>query len=314
MTTLRTRITAPFTAFLTATSIAATAAAAPPDPGVALLGKVSVAESSVAFIDAKAVRSERKVSEALTKIDRCVSAVDAALAAGFKNADEAKVYDSSRYANGRKDKQPGRTAVHFAPLSEIRGMCQALRNQVGVGDVIRAVDEARGVEKQLATKKLGRTDARVAEVYHTKCTAAVDKALERKINKQASLETEYGTMTLAEAKEKGCGPIGALIAKAQSAGQAAQDARFAPWKKALKGDKIKTFLGKKMIHFRVYTKRGKQLNTPADFAKASVWFEVLRSGHPRKWRMKRFAFRGNKLVSTKVIEGRGRKAPSKAFR
>ncbi len=276
-----------------------------------LLAGVTRYESTVAFTTPESLGSDRHVDDALANLDQCISAVDAALAAGLNAELEVRVHDSKIYgAQGRKHHEPGRLEEHFAPLGAVRAACLDMRVRVGVVQVKAAVDEAHTMEQALRAGSLSKDDAVIARLHADRCRKAVETAFARKIDADARLATRYGEMSLGEVEARGCAPIAALIEEAN----AAADAQFAPWRQALSGDKLATFLDKNMIHFRVYTRGGKELTTPAAFARADLWFEHLRSDHPQRWAMKRFQFRGDKLVGTRVVTGAGRVVPSSAYR
>lgn len=280
-----------------------------------LLAGVTRYESTVAFTTPESLGSDRYVDDALANLDQCITAVDAALASGLSADLEVRVHDSQIYgAQGRKHHEPGRLEEHFAPLGAVRAACLDMRVRVGVVEVKAAVDEAHAMEQALRAGSLTRDDAVIARLHADRCKKAVETAFARKIDADARLTTRYGEMSLGEVEARGCAPIAALIDEANAAGKAAADAQFAPWRQALAGDKLETFLDKNMIHFRVYTRGGKELTTPAAFARADLWFERLDSGHPQRWAMKRFQFRGDKLVGTRVVTGTGRVVPSSAYR
>jgi hypothetical protein len=280
-----------------------------------LLAEVKRYEGTVYFTDPASLGSDRYVVDALDNLDLCIAAVDTAKAGGHGDETEVGVHDSSLYGDqGRMQKEPGRTAEHFASLSAVRAACAAMRTRVGVVQVTRAVDEAVDMEQQLRTRELTKSAAVVAEMQAGKCVESVDTAISRRISPDATVPTKLGELRLDEVKDKGCGAITALAAEANNAGQAAVDAKFAPWKKGLSGDKLDTFLNKNMIHFRVRGRGGKELVTPADFARSNVWFEGLNSDSPRRWAIKRFKFSGDRLVGTDVITGAGKVVPSSAYK
>lgn len=307
------RLVLTLSALTTLTSGFASAAQADDGQPLAL---VSQYEGTVHYTNPLELGSDSRVDRAIAELDQCIAAVDAAKAAGHGDDTEVKVHDSKFYGGkGRMHKEPGHTEEHFAPLGEVRAACESMRAEAGVAMVRRAADEAYDMEQQLRSKgQLDRGTAVVAKMQADTCNKAVETAEARDVPADTLVTTKYGEMQLDEVKDKGCTPIAALAEEASAAGQAAKDAKFAPWKEALSGDKIKTFLDKNMIHFRVRTRGGKELAKPADFARANLWFEGLNSDHPRRWKLKRFQFSGDKLVSTKVITGAGHVPPASAYR
>jgi hypothetical protein len=279
------------------------------------LERVSIAEGSAAFVDVDRIGGPRDLDEGLRKQNACIEAVDAAIAAGSPASTVVKVYNSRSYPHGKRVKKPGYTAKHYAPIGEIRTGCQARVAKLRVLPTIWGIKDVIAQAKALAVrKKVDRYSTIPAKMAYDKCVAGVKRTLALGAPKSEKIEVEGHTMTLGEATEKGCGIVKTAIEAATKKAEKAHAAKYAPYKKALRGDKWKVFMKYKMITFRVRGRGGRELSTPRKLARSSVWFERLRSRSYRRWRMKRFKFRGNRLVSVRIVSGRGRIPPSRAYR
>jgi hypothetical protein len=289
----------------------ATAASANP-----ALSKVSIAEGSASFVDVDRIGGPSALASGLKKMTQCVQAVDAATQAGLKPSTETKVDDSKRYPNGRRVKKPGYTAKHYAPLNEIRAGCEAKFATLRVLPARWSIDEVQDHAAALARRTKPDIHAGVpAQLAYDKCVKRVKQSLQLGAPPETVIKSKTLTVTLGEAEAKGCGVVLPVIAAAKAKADGAKSAKYAPYRKVLRGDKWRTFKNKKMMHFKVYGRGGKYLSTPRAFANSSVWFERLRSGSYRSWAMRRYKFnRKNRLVSKRTITGRGRIPPSRAYR
>jgi hypothetical protein len=153
------------------------------------------------------------------------------------------------------------------------------------------------------------------QMAYNKCIQAVKRARAAGAPDSAVFTVKKLQLTVATAAAKGCGVALPVIAAAKKGVAAGKTARFAPYRKVLRGGKWKVFISRKMINFRVYGRRGKELSTPRALARSSVWFEHLNTGTRRRWAMRRYKFnRHNRLVSERRITGRGTYPPSRAYR
>ena len=280
------------------------------------LSAVTMAEGSASFIDVNSVGGPRALGGALNKMRKCMQVVDAATTSGLAAATETKVYDSKNYPSGRRVKKPGYTAKHYAPLGEIHAGCKAKFAKLRVLSVRWALEDVQAQAAALAARTKPDIHAGVpAQLSHDRCVKQVKNALQLGAPSETVIKVKALTVTLAQAEVKGCGVVLPVIAAAKAKAAGATSATFAPYRKALRGDKWRTFKRKKMMHFRVYGRSGRYLSSPRAFAASSVWFERLRSGSSRRWAMRRYKFdRKNRLVGTRTLTGAGRTPPSRAYR
>lgn len=282
----------------------------------AALSKASIAEGSAAFVDTNRIGGPRALGEALDKMKRCVAAVDTAISSGATPATMVKVYDSKPYKNGKRVKKPGYTAKHYAPLGQIRDHCKAkfaslrvVSARWGIEEVIAATERLRTIRKPHAHSTVA------AKLAYDKCVKQVEQSLALGASPSTPLVAKQLKLTLGTARAKGCGMILPAIAAVKAKANAAVAAKFAPYKRALRGDKWRVFKRYNMIHFRVFGYRGRVLSTPRKLARARVWFEILNTGKYRRWAMRRFQFnRRGRLVSKRTVRGRGHRPPRRAYR
>lgn len=153
------------------------------------------------------------------------------------------------------------------------------------------------------------------KMAYDKCIEVVKKARAAGAPASASFTAKHLQLTMASADTKGCAVALPVIAAAKGRVAAGNTAKFAPYKRALRGGKWKLFIKRKMINFRIYGRGGKELRTPLALARSSVWFEHLNTGTRRHWAMRRYKFdRRNRLVSKRRLTGRGTYPPSRAYR
>jgi hypothetical protein len=59
-----------------------------------------------------------------------------------------------------------------------------------------------------------------------------------------------------------------------------------------------------------------RLDSPRDFAQASLWCETLSNSNvsPPEWTVRCFVFRGDRLADVRERSGRGNSAPINAYR
>src|SRR5439155_20741054 len=99
--------------------------------------------------------------------------------------------------------------------------------------------------------------------------------------------------------------------------EATEKKGYAPYLKALTGDKVKMFWDKRMLGGENwYGHGGKRLKTPADFAASSVWYYYVvdRNGATPRWEVEGWVFSGAKKIGVYDTSGAGDTPPSSAFK
>jgi hypothetical protein len=155
------------------------------------------------------------------------------------------------------------------------------------------------------------------------CTAAADKALADGVAPATAVEfyTYDSGLTsptsLADIKGKVCAPAHDAAGGAEKARAAAEEAEYAPYRKALTGDKLKIFMKQKMLNgTNYYTHGGRRLRKPEEFAKADAWYYFVtdRNGITPRWEIEGWLFKGDKNSGMFDQSGPGQTPPSSAFK
>lgn len=142
------------------------------------------------------------------------------------------------------------------------------------------------------------------------CSASVKEAL-KVAPPSSAVHLYHREIKLADG-EAICDRLRVATKKAIEEAKAAEEARLAPFKKALKGDRLSLW----MKYQQGFHGPGcRAITTPAQLAKAKSWYIILEddSGVVYRWTTRQYSFKGDKLVvSAKERTGTGRNPPSKA--
>lgn len=303
-------------AFALASAAAATAPASAGDATHdALVEAVGKAEAWLNYIDLAKLGSERDLDSAIERSKECVDASARAIGGGVAKMTWIRVDDNRAYQDRKQEQPPSHGVTYFARLGEVSARCIAVHGKARLIPAIWELDAA--LARVDAIRKSGKpdsSDAVLAEMAYRDCVGGVDRSLALGAAPTDVIEVRGLSLQLKDVKQSGCGLVKKVQEESANAAEAAEEAKFAPYKKVLRKDKWHVFFDHKMISFRVYGRSGKELRAPKDLAGAHVWFEILDSGSRYHWAMRRFQFRKNKLVSTKKITGKGPQPPSRAFR
>lgn len=240
--------------------------------------------------------------------DRCLEEVAGVLVS----------HKPSTLVNLRHTKIPGATASGdkwTAPISAIEKYCAdvAVRAVVHVG--LAGLEETLTHAAQLHQEYFVDGGDPADNWYNLeavakKCPAAVDAALAKGIPASQRLELggKLTAITLGQAKADVCGPLVAAVGKVQAQQRAAEEARLAPFKKSLKGDKLALVLSRGTDWYG----KGCRLMSVAQMAKATTWYEILvdTSGIQARWTTRAYKFKGDKRAGNKERSGWGNDAPS----
>jgi tetratricopeptide (TPR) repeat protein len=250
----------------------------------------------------------------------CVDGVDALLASGMKKSDEMRVHHSDvPNTKWRKDVDP---KGWVSTLGDVQTFCVGFHDGLRLGPTSIKLNEALDslvVIDQLKGISNDPTAMVVFSLTLGKCNEAVDKALSTGISKKTNIELNTGdSVTLGTAKKDVCARLSAAIDSAQAEidarVEAARQAELAPYKKALKGDKLRLLDEYNLFRIYIYGKGGETLSTPKELAKAKLWFIVSTSNHDTKWTMRRYQFSGHKLEKESTKHGPGAWPKPKHFK
>jgi hypothetical protein len=247
----------------------------------------------------------------------CVDAVRDALDAGVAESHSVKVIQDS-------DDIP-QTKKGYAALSDVKDYCGARYTRLRANRVrngLQPVSDSLHAYGEM--EELDDMDIIVLESPVKKCFAAIRWGHEHKLPADTVIDIKGARpmkVTFADANDQLCKLLDDTMREKSeewaAAQKAAEEALLGPFRKALKGDKISIFESRYMVELDVYTKGAYAIEKPKEFAKASLWFIVLnREGDDGRtwWVLRRFAFKGNKLVKESETTGLGDMPADKHFR
>jgi hypothetical protein len=238
---------------------------------------------NAAFIQAKNAEHNfeccytRALAEYETKAKKCVAAIDSALAAGAK-----------------PDDQVGSTKK---TLAEARDFCASGFRRVSEKYVAGRLAYFETWVENIKKQGDQRTAARVALDDAKKCRAEVDAALAAGVPADAPIKLKAETIQLGAAKAKVCDAVAGSGQGVIDTENAKLEAKQAPYRKALTGDKLNLILNLWGDSF--YGVGGAPLDTPDKLAAASAWFGLLTwEGEDGKthWTVRKYAFKGDKAI------------------
>jgi len=208
-----------------------------------------------------------------------------------------------------------------AKLGDLRKYCATAEQGSWALAAAGAAENALGVYKEwLGPKAIADQGERENQMgliakAAQRCSAAVKGALAAGVPADRELEVDGDDIALGELEARACKPLAEAIAKLQAEVAARREAIIAPFRKALKGDKLALVLEREMwAPGFAYGKGCRELKGAADFARASTWYEILidTNGLLPRWTTRAYIFKGDKLTGKKERTGRGSDAPSKA--
>jgi hypothetical protein len=275
-------------------------------------------------------KSSTELDKHLDTFRACIAATDAAIASGLKPTQKVEVMSVKGLKTSMvRHVVNGRSLgwKHYATVSAVASLCKSKNSGVQINVVRSALQisakEMVGAEKLDKADTLNKVQIIVAVQSVKKCIAAVDLIIASKLDPNTIIDTVHkGKVKLKNAKRKICLRLEAqrvaLLTKYKVAIKAALDAKLAPYKKVLRGDKYKTFYNFSMYDRYVYTKKKRLLKTPRAFKRASVWFQEMTYTHNCRvrvcWRLRRFQFKGNRLRRTTEKTGTGNTVPTSKYR
>jgi len=293
----------------------------------------AVKEATVAFLNA--------LEEDPDKMDKgraCVAAAEAAVAGGVEEAAEIQI-EASVGKYFREDEVPGRRTDeawnHLFPLSSVRDwLCKKMLGEVAAARA--ATGAGRGAvwigELALGDKspKAGDLHLMTFAVEEARtCSARVAEAIAAGVPRDRVLDFYHYDARIEGAKREGAstfialGELDAKVCKPAFDGAgaavkkilAAEAAKYAPFLKALGGDKLKTFKERKLLGYVVRGPGGRELTTPEDFRDAAAWYTcgLDTTGTWPTWSVDGWKWKGMKLAGKYSKSGIGSDYPRGVF-
>ena len=282
--------------------------------------KVTYRVAQIQYINPNQKYGPRDQVRHIEILSGCLKAVANAKQQGVSTSHMVTAY--SEFPNARKTTKAPREWL--ATINQVEAHCHKMHRQVSMSVAQAPLEEA---ERQLAAfrklKEFQESDMHAVIAPLDKCRAGVARATEAGVPADTVFHLNGRTkVTLANARQQICEPLLASMQTIQTALKGQKKAklakRLAPYRKVLKGDKRRIFEhGFTMLDLTVWGKKRVRLKTPKQFARATLWFQVL--NHRDKlgramWKLRRHAFRGNRLKATTEKVGRGYTPPTSAFR
>lgn len=247
-------------------------------------------------------------------------ASDAAMACGsvFDGAWKAGTMTGKDLIDvGRLGKIPGATAkgkTFEAPAQAVRDRCLDIWMEVqkfSVNYVLKvawnylAIARNNGLPPMLDEDKVGE------------CTEEVAWGLKAKLAPDTVFVMGDGKtrIRLDQAQAQVCDALATALAEEKDKRQKASDAKLAPFRAALKGDKIALY---EELGVNWYGKNAAILDTPETLAKSDLWFNVLtyEEGGWNKWELRKTKFNKKHMRVGKTTSktGKGDFPPNNAFK
>ncbi len=235
---------------------------------------------NAAFIQAKNAEHnfeccyDRALETYKVKAKKCVDAIDAALAGGASADDQV----------GSSKKT----------VTEARAFCAGGVKRVSTIFIAGRLQYFSTWPTAIKKPGRGIDDGKQALFEANTCRKQVDDALAAGVSPSAQIKLTAETLTLAEAKTKVCDAVAAAGQGVVDAEQARIEAKKAPYRKVLVGEKLNLL---ENLWGDAFTGvGGTALDTPEKLASAQVWFTLLTWTDDldrMHWTLRRYAFSGN---------------------
>ena len=294
--------------------LTATASADAKDDALADVGKkLSVAYSRR---DPPSPYNDKNLAPIRDAAAACLATIDRALSAGATLDSDVAV--PTKVPGSHQVQNPNKTWSTMAPLREAQALCtsyaakpQALKVEYALYLADTSMKKAEPVRKRAEAKpgldNDARNEAEAMEKQVEPCRAAVDAALAAGVTSDHEVQLRtLGKVSIGDAKAKVCDALAAASKAIMEIEVKKLEKKLAPYRAALKGEKITTFVDRYMIFDTIYGKDQSQLDTPAKLAGASAWYILLDGDVGLGFKsitVRRYLWNGNKLGSVKEVTG-----------
>jgi hypothetical protein len=219
-----------------------------------------------------------------------------------------------------------------ASLADIREkLCVATRDKVknvialeplrqAASSAAARIDQMKSNDEIVAQRQSGSQNMLAVAA---ECSTAADQALAAGV--PASEPVDFNVydsgiahpLSLADVKDKVCRAAHDLASANSKKLIAADEAAYAPFLAALRGDKRTLFKSQHMLDGTNYFgHHGRRLNKPADFKASDAWYYFVtdRNGITPRWEIEGWTFTVDKQTGRFNKSGLGEMPPSSAFR
>lgn len=217
-------------------------------------------------------------------------------------------------------KKESDNSTYQMPISELKSLCNRVLAATG-GSVWKgnAEDAAQFIsvwQKPLEEGKVDKVRARIATETGKQALAKLDEARKNGLADTKELTVFGQTLTVADVREQ-IVYLQNELSKINDQYIAAEEARLAPFRSALSGDKLSLFNNRFSDEtVGVYGAGGHLLKTPAEYASSSIWCEwsVDNSKIVKSWDIACWQFKGMTKIGGPVTRSGFGTPPSSAFR
>ena len=253
-----------------------------------------------------------EVSRGKAKIDACLKAVDAALAAGVKPGEEFMLATSTGVPTTRSERDQRGGRVSFSNLKLIRSFCAGKRAKV---QLLRTSFALREAKQRLDRIHQVTNPARLARAALAErvCSREVARALAMK--NSPTIAFDRPEVTLGKAAQEICAKLGSALATVRADMRKKTD--VSGFHKALSGDRRRLFDEHMLFAAEVYGPDKYPLAEADDFANIDTWYLVMpdiddfgQAG----WVVAIYGFAGDKISQQRELRGQGRTPPAKVFK
>ncbi|MBX7174946.1 MAG: hypothetical protein K1X72_28475 [Pyrinomonadaceae bacterium] len=251
--------------------------------------------------------SEERKKQLFDLAKNCFSEIQKVLAAGVPETKTVAI------------KKESDDSTYQMPISQLKALCNRVLAATG-GSVWKAnAEEAAQFisvwQKPLEEGKVDKVQARIATETGKQALTKLDEAHKNGLADTEELSVFGQTLTVADVREQ-IVYIQAELSKINDQFIAAEEARLAPFRSALSGDKLSLFNSRFTDEtVGVYGAGGHLLKTPAEYARSSVWCEwsVDNSKIVKSWNIACWQFKGMTKIGGPVTRSGFGTPPASAF-
>ncbi|HRH43124.1 MAG TPA: hypothetical protein PKY82_15950 [Pyrinomonadaceae bacterium] len=252
--------------------------------------------------------SEERKQQLFDLAKNCLSEIQKVMAAGVPETKTIPI------------KKESDDSTYQMPISALKALCNRVLAVTG-GSVwkSKAEEAAQFIsvwQKPLEEGKVDKVQARIATQSGLQALSKLDEARNNGLKDTQELNISGQTLTVADVREQIVYLL-TQLSKINDQYIAAEEARLAPFRNALSGDKLSLFNSRFTDEtVGVYGAGGHLLKTPAEYASSGVWCEwsVDNSRIVKSWNIACWQFKGMTKIGGPVTRSGFGTPPASAFR